>query len=137
MAKTTTRGRHYDTILACNVRQLSDRWGSVNAFSGRFGLNQSTMNRLATGKQSPTMKLLGTISAATGYLEWQLLHPEFHPRKMPPGADARAMQVAATFASIRSEADKKKAEALVEQFATFEDPPAPAAEPKQPQHQDR
>ena len=137
MAKPTAHGPHYDTILARNVRQLAERWGSVNAFSGRFDLNQSTMNRLATGMQSPTMNLLGIISAATGYLEWQLLHPEFHPRKMPPAADARAMQVAATFASIRSDADKKKAEALVEQFATFEDAPAPADAPKQPQHLDR
>ena len=137
MTKPTVHGPHYDTILARNVRLLCERAGSVLAFSGRFKLNQSTINRIATGKQSATMGFLRTICAATGYLEWQLLHPDFHPRRMPPGADARAMQVAATFASIRSEADKKKAESLVEQFATFEDPPADEAAPRTPQHLDR
>lgn len=137
MAKAPKSRDHYDTVLARNMRQLCERYGSVNAFRTRFKLNQTTINRIANGEVSPSVATLTKISDKCGYSEWQLLHPDFNPRAMPPASDERAMRVAATFASIRDANDKDKAEALVEQFANFGDGPAPAPEPRQPQHQGR
>lgn len=119
MAKITVKGPFYGSLFARNLRALIDHQceGSVNAWAQRFGRNQTTVNRYATGMIAATMGQLEEVSEATGYAPWQLLHPEFDPRAMPPMLDARAMRVAAIFADIKDPKDKDRAEAIMEQFA--------------------
>lgn len=113
------RGPDYQSVLAVNLRRLvaHQTGGSVNAWSARHKLPQSTINKICTGQRSATLTVLEQIQAATGYAPWQLLHPEFNPVRMPPMMDGQAMRVAAIYAHISNPLDKKRAEAIMEQFA--------------------
>ncbi len=119
MAGNTTRGEHWHSLIAANLRTLTDQQfgGSVNAFSQRIGMNQSTLNRYCNGSTDITMEKVAYIAEKTGYAPWQLLHPDFDTRKMPPMMDARTMRVAAVFANIADPRDRDRAEAIMEQFA--------------------
>ncbi len=64
-----------------------------------------------------SVSVLEQIEDKTGYAPWQLLHPDFNPVTMPPMMDPRAMRVAAIYAAIEDETDKRRAEAIMEQFA--------------------
>lgn len=116
---TEVQGPTYGSVLAVNLRQLvaHQSGGSVNAWSARHKLPQSTINKICTGQRSATLTVLEQIEDATGYAPWQLLHPDFDPVKMPPMMDDRAMRVAAIYANITDSRDKDRAEAIMEQFA--------------------
>jgi hypothetical protein len=122
MPKTVVTGEFYDSTLAKNLRKLTARAGSVNKWSQQHKVNQTTVNRIVNGTRDATCKLLETLAEKTGYAPWQLLHPDFDPLKSPPMLDERAMRVAAVFASIKLEADKRRAESIMEQFAPEERP---------------
>ena len=89
----------------------------MNAFALRIEMNQSTLNRYCNGSTDITMEKVGYIAEKTGYAPWQLLHPDFDTRRMPPMMDARTMRVAAVFSNIADERDRARAEAIIEQFA--------------------
>lgn len=116
---TEVQGATYGSVLAVNLRRLvaHQSGGSVNAWSARYKLPQSTINKICTGQRSATLTVLEQIESATGYAPWQLLHPDFDPVKMPPMMDGRAMRVAAIYANIAEPRDKDRAEAIMEQFA--------------------
>ena len=119
MAENTIRGEHWHSPIAVNLRTLKDQQfnGSVNAFAQRIEMNQSTLNRYCNGSTDITMEKINYIAEKTGYAPWQLLHPGFDTRKMPPMMDARTMRVAAVFANIADPKDRDRAEAIIEQFA--------------------
>lgn len=118
MAASTVRGEHWHSPIATNLRILMEqRFGSVNAFAQAIGINQSTLNRYCNGSIDITMEKVRTIAEKTGYQPWQLLHPDFDTRRMPPMMDARAMRVAAVFANIPDPRDRDRAEAIMEQFS--------------------
>jgi len=51
MAASTTRGEHWHSLIATNLRTLTDQQfaGSVNAFAQKIEMNQSTLNRYCNG----------------------------------------------------------------------------------------
>jgi hypothetical protein len=122
MSRTKTeRGPHHESLLAINLRRLvaaQTENGAVNAWVRRFdALGQTTINRICNGTADARIEMLVRIAEATGYEPWQLLHPEFSPDRMPPLHDPQAMRVAAIYASITDPAMKRKALAIMEQFA--------------------
>ena len=119
MARNTVQGAHFHSQIAANLRTLvAQRFdGSVNALASKIEVNQSTLNRYCNGSTDMTMAQLSRIAEKTGYAPWQLLHPEFDPRRMPPMMDKRTMRVAAVFAGITDPVDRDRAEAIIEQFA--------------------
>lgn len=120
MAHSTVRGEHWLSPVAVNLRKLRDQRfeGSGNALAKALELNQSSLNRYCNGTSDITMSALGCIAEKTGYAPWQLMHPEFDTRRMPPMMDARVMRVAAIFAGITDPRDRDRAEAIMEQFST-------------------
>lgn len=112
-------GPHYDSPIARSLRLLIEREseGSVNAWAKKYKLKQTTVNRISNGSNDVSVATLIDICDAIGYEPWQLLRPDFDPRVLPPMLDARAMRVAAIFAAIKSETDKRRAEAIMEQFS--------------------
>lgn len=48
---------------------------SVNAWSNRHKLSQTTINRIVTGKMDPTMSTLERIADAVGVESWRLVAP--------------------------------------------------------------
>ena len=116
---TEVQGDLYQSTLAVNLRRLVDHQsaGSVNAWCTAHRLPQSTINKICTGQRSATVTVLEDIEERTGYAPWQLVHPDFDPVRMPPMMDPRAMRVAAIYANITDEKDKRRAEAIMEQFA--------------------
>lgn len=131
---TTVRGELYESRLAANLRKLVtyQSGGSMNAWCARHQLTQSTYQKIATGQRGATVAMLERIEDATGYAAWQLLHPDFDPRMMPPMLDAHAMRVAAIFAGIKDPLGRQKAEAVIEQLTDEPLPPrvdeAPASD---------
>jgi hypothetical protein len=123
----TVRGPHYDSVVARNLRALIDREaeGSVNAWATRHRLLQTTVNRIANGSSDCSVSTLLDICTATGYALWQLVRDDFDPRAVPPALDARAMRIAAIYASIKDDATKRIAEAVMEQFAGDQAPADP------------
>lgn len=119
MPSKSAHGEHYHSPLATNLRTLAaQRYeGSVNALAKHIGINQSTLNRYCNGTSDITMAKISQIADATGYAAWQLLHPEFDTRRMPPAMDAKTMRVAAIFANITRPVDRRRAEAIMEQFS--------------------
>lgn len=119
MGDSTVRGEHWHSPIATNLRTLKDQQfaGSVNAFAQRIEMNQSTLNRYCNGSTDITMEKVSYIAERTGYAAWQLLHPDFDTRRMPPMMDARTMRVAAIYANISDPRDRDRAEAIMEQFA--------------------
>lgn len=116
----TVKGNLYESRLAHNLRRLiaHEAGGSVNAWcAANPPLKQSTINKLVNGTRDASVSVLEDIEDATGYSAWQLLHPDFDPRRMPPMADARALRVAAIYAGIKEPMLRDKAEAIMEQFA--------------------
>jgi hypothetical protein len=108
----------------------------VNSWCASKELPQSTINKIVTGQRGATVDLLEQIEEKTGYAAWQLLHPDFDPRREPPMMDARAKRAAAIFAGISDPKDQKRAEAILEQFAADEPLPpevAPTPEPQRSQ----
>lgn len=119
MAKNSVQGEHFHSQIATNLRRLvAQRYdGSVNALAQRIEVNQSTLNRYCNGSTDITMAQLERLASRTGYAAWQLLHPDFDTRRMPPMMDPRTMRVAAVFAGITEPIDRDRAEAIIEQFA--------------------
>lgn len=119
MPTDTIRGEHWHSLIATNLRRLKDQQfgGSVNQFAQKIAMNQSTLNRYCNGTGDITAEKVAYIAERTGYAPWQLLHPDFDTRRMPPMLDARAMRVAAIFANIADPKDRDRAEAIMEQFA--------------------
>lgn len=119
MASSTVHGEHWHSPIATNLRTLRDQQfgGSANAMSQRLGVNQSTLNRYCNGSSDISLAKISEIAEKTGYAPWQLLHPDFDTRRMPPMMDARAMRVAAIFANIADPKDRDRAEAIMEQFS--------------------
>jgi len=119
MATNTIRGEHWHSLLATNLRALKDQQfgGSVNALASKLKVNQSTLNRYCNGSGDITMQKISYIAEMAGYAPWQLLHPDFDTRRMPPMMDSRAMRVAAIFANIPDPKDRDRAEAIMEQFS--------------------
>ena len=119
MANSMVHGEHWHSPLATNLRALKDQQygGSVNALAQKIKINQSTLNRYCNGSGDITMQKISYIAEQTGYEPWQLLHPDFDTRKMPPMMDARTMRVAAIFANIADPKDRARAEAIMEQFS--------------------
>ena len=115
----TVRGPFYDSLLARNLRALiaHQAEGSINVWAKRYEVNQSTLNRYCNGTTDATLGNLQDLLEPAHYQAWQLLHPDFDPRVMPPMLDARAQRVATIFSSIKSETDRDRAEAIMEQFA--------------------
>jgi hypothetical protein len=102
-----------------NLRALKDQQfnGSINALAAHVGMGQTTLNRYCNGELSMPMEKIELVADRTGYAPWQLLHPDFDTRRMPPMMDARAMRVAAIFANIADPKDRNRAEAIMEQFS--------------------
>lgn len=119
MAESRVKGEHWHSAIATNLRALKDQafGGSINAMAARVEINQSTLNRYCNGSISMPMEKIDQVADKTGYAAWQLLHPDFDTRRMPPMMDARAMRVAAVFANIAEPRDRDRAEAIIEQFA--------------------
>lgn len=119
MAESKVRGEHWLSPIATNLRALKDQQfrGSINALAARVEINQSTLNRYCNGSISMPMEKIDQVADKTGYAPWQLLHPDFDTRVMPPMMDDRAMRVAAIFANITDPKDRDRAEAIMEQFA--------------------
>lgn len=119
MASNTVHGEHWHSPIATNLRTLRDQQfgGSANAMSQRLGVNQSTLNRYCNGSSDISLAKISEIAEKTGYAPWQLLHPDFDTRRMPPMMDARTMRVAAIFANIADPKDRDRAEAIMEQFS--------------------
>ena len=119
MAASTIRGEHWHSPIATNLRRLKDQQfgGSANAFALKIEMNQSTLNRYCNGTSDISMQQVGVIAEKTGYAPWQLLHPDFDTRRMPPMMDPRTMRVAAVFANIADPRDRDRAEAIMEQFS--------------------
>jgi len=119
MKAQSIQGEHYHSPIATNLRALAAQRfdGSVNALAEQININQSTLNRYCNGSSDITMAKISEIAEATGYAPWQLLHPEFDTRRMPPAMDSRTMRVAAIFANIDNPTDKDRAEAIMEQFS--------------------
>lgn len=119
MPAKTVQGEHYHSPIATNLRALAAQQygGSINALAEQIEINQSTLNRYCNGSSDITMQKISEIADATGYAPWQLLHPDFDTRRMPPMLDARAMRVAAIFANIPDPKDRDRAEAIIEQFS--------------------
>lgn len=113
------QGDLYQSVLAVNLRRLvaHQSEGSVNAWCARHDLPQSTINKICTGQRSATVTLLDEIQEKTGYAPWQLVHPDFDPVRMPPMMDPSSMRVAAIYANITDARDRRRAEAIMEQFA--------------------
>lgn len=119
MAASTVQGEHWHSLIATNLRKLKDQQfgGSGNAMSQRIEMNQSTLNRYLNGTSDITMAQVALIAEKTGYAPWQLLHPDFDTRRMPPMMDPRTMRVAAVFSNISDPRDRDRAEAIIEQFS--------------------
>jgi transcriptional regulator with XRE-family HTH domain len=130
MANKTVKGKHYTTQVAANLRAVIDHQadGKILTWAEKYGLNQTSINRICNGTVSPTAGYLQEIAEKCGYAAWQLLHPEFDVRKTPPTLDGRAMRVAAIFSAIESQIDRDRAESIMEQFAPAE-PGQPATRP--------
>ena len=110
---------HRDSPLARNLRALIDHQfdGSVKAWADHAQMNQSTVNRIVNGSTDATIAMLDRIAESTRYAPWQLLQDDFDPRTAPPVMDKRAMRVAAIYSSITSEQDRRRLEAIIEQFS--------------------
>lgn len=119
MAASTIKGEHWHSPIATNLRTLKDQQfgGSANALAQKIGVNQSTINRYCNGSSDISLLKISEIAEKTGYAPWQLLHPDFDTRRMPPMMDARSMRVAAIFANIADPKDRDRAEAIMEQFS--------------------
>jgi transcriptional regulator with XRE-family HTH domain len=119
MPAKTVQGEHFHSPIATNLRALAAQQfgGSINALAEKIDINQSTLNRYCNGSSDITMQKISEIADATGYAPWQLLHPDFDTRRMPPMMDARTMRVAAIFANIPDPKDRDRAEAIMEQFS--------------------
>ena len=132
MANKTVRGPHYDSVLARNLRLLVEleAGNSVNTWSKKTEINQSTVNRICNGTMDTKLSTLLDIAYKSGYAPWQLIMDGFDPRIHPPMLNARAMRVAAIYAQIESAVDQDRAASIMEQFAPAGDEDEPAAQPR-------
>ena len=134
----TERGPHHESVLSRNMRKLvlaQTEHNSVNAWVKRYtGLTQSTINRICNGTADASVSQLTHICEAIGYAPWQLLHPDFDPRRSsPPLGDPKAMRMATIYASIDDDIMRQRAAAIMEQFA----PDAPAPSPRKARQADQ
>jgi hypothetical protein len=125
MSKThPTRGPRWDSLLARNIRELfkypTER--SVNRWCQDHNLIQATINRIANGTRDATTAIVEEIASKTGYAAWQLMLPDFDPRRMPAMMDPAVMHAAAVFASITDPTKRAAADAMLQALA----PVAPA-----------
>lgn len=123
----------YATPFAANLRKVIDHAReTVNSWCIKHidaGINQSRINRVLTGQVCGQLDTVEQVSIATGFAPWQLLHPDFDPRHEPPMLDADARRVAAIYAGIKSEPDRRKARAIMEQFDDTTDAPQESPTP--------
>lgn len=124
------------TPFASNIKKLAGhRKLSINAWCLQYpnaGIDQSTMSRILRGVQDPTLETVNRVAVATGYAEWQLLHPDFEPALEPPMLDEEVRRVAYVFSTIKDPLDRRRARAIIEQF---EDVAAPAPASSSPAQQ--
>jgi transcriptional regulator with XRE-family HTH domain len=86
------------TIVARNLYALLQHERmSVNAWAKKYGLVQTTINRILRETQSPTMRNLETITEALNargwdLSPWQLMVPGFLPDNPPVLLDASAAE---------------------------------------------
>jgi transcriptional regulator with XRE-family HTH domain len=76
------------SVVARNLKALIGEGVSVNSWALRHKLTQTTINRIVTGKMSPTADQLDKIAAAVneqgGRIEgWHLMVQSFSPRNPP------------------------------------------------------
>lgn len=124
------------TPFATNIKKLAGhRKLSINAWCLQYpnaGIDQSTMSRILRGVQDPTLETVNRVAVATGYAEWQLLHPDFEPAIEPPMLDEEVRRVAYVFSTIKDPLDRRRARAIIEQFEDVA-APAPASSTPAPQ----
>lgn len=108
------------TPFAKNVSDLiASKGESVLGWCKRnkkYGLVQSRVNRGLNGTNDISLETVQQIADATGYEPWQLFHPDFKPGSHPPMMDAETMRVAAIFANIKNDHNRRVARAIMEQF---------------------
>jgi len=121
MRKRTTQGPFYDTVLSTNLRRLIEHTegGSVNAWTNRHGLNQSTINRVFNGTSDATVGELTKWCEAIGCVPEELLRTGFSPEKLGYTAlDIRSRRFAQAFASLQNEGDRLLVESLLTRLAS-------------------
>ena len=119
---------------------MLDRWGRVNLsrMARESGLALGTASRLQHGNDDGSIGLdkVEKIAALFNVEPWQLLDPNFDPKKSPVGLSSQARELASAFDRITDQAARARAYALCQQVLEFAAPPleqtpVPAAEPKQ------
>jgi transcriptional regulator with XRE-family HTH domain len=84
--------------VGANLKRLCDFEGlSVNGFSAKYGLVQSTVNRIVNGSISPTEVMIAAIVDALNdkgwhLAGWQLMVPDFAPAHPPMLLEASATE---------------------------------------------
>lgn len=112
-----------------SLRALVDASGlSVNAWAKRYGLVQSSVDRMVKGGLDPRTSTVEQIAERIGVHPWQLFYTEqaASPARSS-GLSAQAVALAQALDRMPDEARKARAYAVALQLIQFENEPAPAA----------
>lgn len=88
---------------------------STNAWCKAKGLPQSTVSRWLAGTHDASLEQVERVAEATGFQPWQLLHPDFHPKRTPPLLDPEVARVAKIFSALEGK-ERRHARASMELY---------------------